>query len=373
MVIAPDGGEPMTLVLTGQPDVRKKDSGKYLEFVFRSTTKKQKVDSAIINKFSNAYLSYNQKDHSSDYEWRTTQLQAGKRIPVFFLRDHTGITDIGLSYLFKLAYTQSIEQALITAQGEAKPDTADAIFGSIGDTGFLKGRVQITHAKAPSDTPEPYEVKKVILGEPKASFYPTYLDQTVAGSQAIKRVPSTLMDKRPEIAGRKRYPLLSNGTTRPTRDRDENNNPLSDKVFTKFKPLPAGTTFTCQLHYHNLHPIELGALLSALSFHGNDKCRHQIGMAKPLGYGQVSLGIAYPDDTAQLLDQFEAFMDASLGNKKPTWYRSPQLCELVAMSTPVDRSRIPVLAGDYPYNKLSEFKNIKQYKREWEDPIIIIN
>ncbi|MBK6948998.1 MAG: hypothetical protein IPH16_13940 [Haliscomenobacter sp.] len=57
-------------------------------------------------------------------------------------------------------------------------------------------------------------------------------------------------------------------------------------------------------------------------------------MAKPLGYGKVSLEIANADrlDISTYLGAFEAYMNAQLENKIPTWHRLDQVTELVTMS-----------------------------------------
>ena len=58
---------------------------------------------------------------------------------------------------------------------------------------------------------------------------------------------------------------------------------LSPNVKTVIKPLGSDSEFTCKIRFHNLRKTELGALLSAITFHGNhDKFYHLIGMAKPL-------------------------------------------------------------------------------------------
>jgi hypothetical protein len=199
--------------------------------------------------------------------------------------------------------------------------------------------------------------QKVILGEPRASFYPTYMQQRVSDNGKTGRY-QTFMDDGP-VAGRKRYPVLDEGT-RKTREKDEKGKALSEAVFTKFLPLEKGTSFSCELSYHNLREVELGALLSALTFHGSDKSRHQIGMAKPLGFGKVKVTVAGLSDKVQadLMLRYEAFMDVMLGAKED-WRNSPQVKEIVALTTPVKTSRIEVLEGDFPYNSLGEFRKVK--------------
>jgi len=123
--------------------------------------------------------------------------------------------------------------------------------------------------------------KSEVLSSPKASYYPTYIRQNMGeNGKILGRTHKTFMDDQPEIAGWKRYPVHANGVK-------SNPKPAktSDKVLTKFIPLKEGVIFEGTIRYHNLRKEELGALLSALTFHNTENTFHSIGMAKPLGYG----------------------------------------------------------------------------------------
>ncbi|MFT6130109.1 MAG: CRISPR-associated protein (TIGR03986 family), partial [Neolewinella sp.] len=371
---------PGKLVFTGQPDGRNNNktppSGKRLEFIFFETSLENKtlVSEDVMNDFRFAYFDHSLKDQSKDYEERNKQLERDEQIPVFYKFKGfengrpQGVKHFGLSYLYKLPYNYTIEESIKNNQENAEAfDLADAIFGMVGAKGekspsaFLKGRVQFSHARMTAGGKVKNE-EKVILGEPRASFYPTYMQQKVRDNGQTGRY-QTFMDEGP-IAGRKRYPVLEEGT-RKTREKDEKGKPLREAVFTKFLPLDKGTTFTCELHYHNLRDVELGALLSALTFHGTDKSRHQIGMAKPLGFGKVKVTVEplskdapAKDAQADLMLRYEAFMDLEVGAKEG-WRNSTQVKEIVALTNPVEPSRIEVLEGAFPYNTLNEFRQVK--------------
>lgn len=363
------------IVLTGQPGERflntkgkkPKMSGKFLEFVFWEDENVEEiiVQNDIIDDFKSAYLDYlPEKQQSDDYKWRKKQLENGGKIPIFYRRgvDKKGqptVEHFGLSYLYKLPYDNTVEDSIRENQDKPEAyDLADAIFGMVSTNGskstldFLKGRVQFSHAK--TENTQTKSEEKVILGEPRASFYPTYMKQS--GKAHTGRY-NTFMDDRATakpIAGRKRYPVLEDGTRKTNFEGVEADSPL----ITKFLPLDAGTTFTCDLHYHNLRPVELGALLSALTFHGTEKSRHQVGMAKPLGFGKVKMNVeklTAQEQTDYLL-HYEAFMDMALGT---TWRETEQVKELVALTTPVKRENVAVLDGNFAYNSLGEFKQVK--------------
>ena len=366
MSIDPIAGEPMDLVLTGQPGRRTEDGGKLLEFVFKHVkTANRQVSHELYEKFANAYLRYTQLEYSEDFVWRANQLDKGKKIPVFFLEDDRGnITNIGLSYLFRLTYPQSIIKSIQENQNNASErDLADAIFGYADtevdkvDKKFLRGRVLFSHAKAEGN-PTEIGAKTVVLGEPRATFYPTYIQQPDGDGTAFNY--KTLMMEDASLSGRKRYPVLADGITRSTRDRDKDGNKLSDKVFTQFKPLPKGTVFNFIIRYHNLRSVERGALLSALTFHGNEGCLHQIGMAKPLGYGSVKLEPIVQSDKETLLGDFEAYMNISLKDSVDDYHDCEQIQELVCMATPVEHKEVSVLNHEFPYNRLNDPKNSEE-------------
>lgn len=53
--------------------------------------------------------------------------------------------------------------------------------------------------------------------------------------------------------------------------------------------LRKGAQFRATVRFFNLRPAELGALLSALTWHGDSSCLHGIGFGKPYGYGVIGI------------------------------------------------------------------------------------
>jgi CRISPR-associated protein (TIGR03986 family) len=377
---------PGKLVFTGQPDGRNNNrtppTGKRLEFIFFETSLENKVlvSEEVMDDFRFAYFNHRPKtEQSDDYMERNKQLEGGDPIPVFYkfkeLKNGRpyGVKHFGLSYLYKLPYKYTVEDSIKNYQTDKDGNTnadgrdlADAIFGMVGESknastaDFLKGRVQFSHAKMKGETKK-MEEEKVILGEPRASFYPTYIRQETDENGTVNSY-KTFMDKEGQIAGRKRYPVLAYGTRNTNFEGINADSPL----ITKFLPLDKGTTFTCELSYHNLRALELGALLSALTLHGTDRSRHQVGMAKPLGFGKIKVSIAeMPDEKQQeLMLRYEAYMDQELGGPD-AWRTSPQVTELVTLTNPVNKLNSDVLKGAYPYNALDDFRALKgnKYKR----------
>lgn len=351
--VNPAGSLSGTIVFTGQPSERVADQGKgkHLEFVFPDLgTKGEPVSDRVIKNFFFAYYDHDKNKQSLDWKYWKPMLDDNEKIPVFFREENGEIKDMGLSMLYKIAYKNSVIDAITYHHGETKPDLSEALFGHVDKNNALKGRVHIGHAFATHA--EVDTEKKEVLSGPKASYYPNYMRQRVGPNGKVNGNYNTFMDTGAEIAGWKRYPIHSNGK--------KNNPPPNtngEKIRTKFTPLKAGSEFIFSIRYHNLRPVELGALLSALTFHSTENTYHSIGMAKPLGYGKVSLTIANTDrmDIPKYLCAFEAYMNAQLGMKVPTWHTLDQVIELVTMAQ-------EHADADLSYMKLPEHVQAKRDK-----------
>lgn len=331
------------LVFTGQPNHNSTKGGKKWEFRFPVLSEEHHKGRLITKQdFDDFKFIYNDKDHdkidiSKDWAFFKERLAAGKEIPVFFsLERESGndkVAHFGLSMLYKLPYKYRVGQLAgqHTDMDPKAPDLAACIFGYTTGDKALKGRVHIAHAFAQGNPRPMQTVRKVLMG-PKPTFYPFYVEQSV-NSQGVllnQQGYKTMMDEHARIRGYKRYPIHA-GFDAALGDADPK---LHRNVMTRFKPLPPDTVFKTTVRYHNLLPEELGALLSAITFHNTESCYHNIGMGKPLGFGKVTLDIdpAFtPARRRQYMGRFEAMMDAELGTR---WHASPQVKELLSMATP---------------------------------------
>lgn len=361
-------GNPGTIVLTGQSSSRNepkhgKSSGKYLEFIFWSVKEEAvEVPQEVVDNFLFAYYDHDRSQQKEDWKWwRKKELEAGKKIPVFYRtkktgRNETEFIDMGLTMLYKITYKNSVVDLINKQQKEADDyDLAEAIFGYTEIDKALKGRVHVGHAFAEGQV-EPLEVKKEVLAGPKASYYPNYIEQDITeGAEGkIKGKYNTFMNETARIRGWKRYPVQNNGTVSyPLPKRRDGS--INYDVVTKFQPLPAGTEFSFDIAYHNLKKEELGALISAITFHNTDGLYHVIGTAKPLGYGKVALSLEgiSENEKMDMLKSYEAFMEYELGANGKDWIHSPQLTELFAMANPGEADE------DLSYMKLEEYASAK--------------
>lgn len=348
------------IVFTGQPDPwtsddrekrkGKKGKGKFYEFVFDKNIDvihpKFCIDKLMLKQFK-----FFNKD-SEDWNFWKAKFESGEKVPVFFRHNNASVKDFGLAFLYKIPFKYSPKELSNFAQknfNQHKPDLSELIFGY---TGFkhslksdkkisLKGRVQFSSFQV-INVVEPLDEMKTTLGSPKASYYPLYIEQREGsgGKVPVRKKRQgrseknyfyyeTYHNKDAKIAGWKRYPVKASAIPKPT-----NNESLDSK----FQPLPQGTVFCGKIRFHNLKPIEIGALISAITFHGNyENLFHQIGMGKPQGFGKIRVK-KIKTNTSQFrnfyLSVFENTMENHCGNK---WLESVQLTELLTMASNVSQ------------------------------------
>lgn len=315
---------------------------KHYEFVLLKSDKQRinqtfnfSPNDTIIQKFQTVYFDNQEKDNYVGNFWRKK-----KKIPVFYLKSNDGsIKQIGLTQLFKVAYEKNFLEAICQNIDDSKLDLSETIFGTENDKYALKGRVYFRHLKCTTPNLEPMTIVEQVLGSPRPTYYPNYISQTGQNDKVTKY--KTLMDKDAVISGWKRYPLQSTIQTYPLPKNTEGK--INHDVAIKFKPLPSETVFKGKVRLHNLKEVEIGALLSAITFHGqSDKYMHNIGMAKPLGYGKIKITLdnfKYFDKLTKdnQKEYLAAFMN-EISKEISNWKSSTQLSELFAMASITTKS-----------------------------------
>lgn len=358
------------LVFTGQPNQRTQKydetkrkmvwSGKAKEFLFKKPP--QKIDIAECIEISSDDIKAFQSIHnaSADYiEFWKSKLEKGKPVPVFFQEvedeKHGKRHYIGLSYMFKYPAETNVGTAINNYYDgvfereklSEGPDMADLIFGYSQDGHSIRGRVHIGHSFA-QGSPRRGKEKIMIMSSPRPSFYPLYLKWN--------EKPVTWNDSygmKIEIAGYKRYPVrnMANG------GRDRVQGYTMGKTESSMVPLEKGTVFTGKMMFHNLLPIELGALLYAITLSDpKEKGKplyHNLGSCKSYGYGKVSITYKLDISDGESKDfhqDFIEYMQKECGN---CWSTSDTLRELQTMAggIPHDKEEI------FTYMELSKQVN----------------
>ena len=332
------------LVLTGHPG-----GNKHREFIFHECGQVHSVPASVFDDFE-----FNHQEDQGENktgrerpndEWgymrgRLTEPQG---VPVFFKRSGTGVTSIGLSQAYRLAYKNSIGQAIdVTSVDhdaeyeDARLDIAEALFGHARkvDDGALKGRVAVGLFRESTEHRESAEIFHGVLNGPKPTYYPSYMKQDVGKNGALRKGDyKTFMNDDGEVRGWKRYPVRSKHVT-PRATQDQKN------VSSKWRAVPEGVEFEGEIRFHNLRPFELGALVWSLDFGGEEGglC-HSLGGGKPFGFGGVRLASTSAEITSNSGDEVSgtdalAAFKALMEDKTEEWKESSQLRELLGMADP---------------------------------------
>lgn len=266
-------------------------------------------------------------------------------IPIFFKVENNRVKHFGLSKLYRLNNAKEVKN--FTYQYKTDLDLAETIFGTTEG----KGRIFVGHAKANGNV-RGMTIQERVLSTPRPSFYPNYLTQP-SGLEDERLFYNTYHSNSNEVKvrGFKRYPVHIN--TKMNGIHENENIPSS------FCPLPSETSFNASIRFHNLRPIEIGAIISSLTFHGNsDSYFHSIGGAKPYGFGKVSIKLNAEDRWKKYLHQFEFWATSH----RSDWLNSSQIKELMAMAS----NPIPNINSHLVYPKLeptNEFTNVKKGKK----------
>ncbi len=378
------GGEQGTPVFTGQISDSTKTGGKQRDFVFYAPDESSKFAPGRDdwNDFLFVHGDQQKKDSESmswpgywkDVYW------SGSQVPVFYLRDKHK-TRIGLAYMPRLAGDFSVSEMIehtnrehLQGQGRGPCDFAEALFGTVSDRPerCLKGRVTFQHAIAQTQ-PKTTVVGPTILNGPKASYFPNYIAQnadpktwTLRGG-AYATCLSTNENPEPEVRGWKRYPVRTDSKHQQLTDEQEKNK----SVQVKLNPLEAKTVFISRVHFHNLKPVEFGALCWALTWGGTDQLRHSLGMGKPFGFGQISIAIdpdrvelrrncdANPETSWQACrDAFIEHMESVAQRCGHHWRDSVQIRALLGMADPANAARA---TGKLAHMRLEPKKRINDF------------
>lgn len=341
-------------------------AGKFYEFVFPETVEGESIE---MNEEEFRYFKF---IYSESEEWPRVMnlLYSSKGVPVFFRKDKIDgkvvIQDFGLAYMYKIPYDNSPYDLLEGEKGKyydykEKYDLSDCIFGFV-DTitkeenkrkASIKGRVQFTSfvaSSAQEDTP-----RRIMLLSPKASYYPIYIRQP----NNISSLNDYLTYNNGELSGWKRY-VVKEKVLKDDNEWGESEKG-KDETKTVIFPLKQGTIFRGKIRFFNLRPIELGALISALSFHGTDNCFHLLGQGKPFGLGKTKYEIElYGKGLCSKETYMGYFEKAMMDDTNNKWLESDSIKELISIAkTSVPKDQFDYMILDVK-NKVNEFVDAKK-------------
>lgn len=257
-------------------------------------------------------------------------------IPVFALFDKQSNTlkHLGFAKMPRIAYKNSFVDLIKNNAHthETVFDLAELIFGTLRDQELsLKGRVGFTDLKPSLPAKSKlYWSSPLILNGPKPSFYPAYLEQRGGKLQ-------TYNDDGAQLAGWKRYIAKQPEQAVLASPAD---NSLKVNVASQLELVPQQTQFEGRLVFHNLRPVELGALLWCiqLGVEANTQHVHGLGHGKPFGAGLVSFTpvLNLRDGEHSINELTNAFVDymnqAYPDNPENAWIDSPQIKYLMLLT-----------------------------------------
>lgn len=385
-----------SLVVTGQPGPAfdRSKSAKKWEFVFYAPQDKwYPVPAQTVTDFLFVH------DNSEEWAFLRSQGHGQADIPVFFHGNVSDVKSMGLASMYRLAQRNSLHDALrnISAQhlDASKADLTELLFGRLqpeqavegGDNWGLRGRVNIGLFQAQA-SPQTKWTIETVLSSPKPSFHPAYLQQS--GDSYV-----TLDSNTPKLQGWKRYPVKQENVQRPPQLEDGKE--ISNKVKVSLETVNEGTIFHGKIRFHNLRPVELGALLWILDFGGKDELRHALGMGKPFGLGQIKIdlkaehsrittndraalsGLATTDILTASQRVFVSYMDqvwqsvADTTNKNNRWEMSPQVMSLLAIADPEEGIRnedeLQYLVGPHPFLRIKQANESLQPYAKYTGPV----
>ena len=333
-----------------------KMNGKEHEVLIPTETEGHKdLDNTIISNFFDVY------EPSPDFEIFKELLKT-KKIPVFYVQENEAVVAIGMGRMFRYPYEKNIKAIVESGDtdqkefkykekdGTIKRDLCETIFGWIGNNDSAKGRVQFSNAWAEKEIPDDRPLTSGVLGQPKSSFYPLYIKQK-EGAKTYNSYSS----KDIQISGRKRYRIHQGSSTMDLPKGNGNEN-----TKTTIKAIPTGNDFKMRINIHNLRPVEIGALLSAITFHNTCGVFHNIGAAKSFGYGKLHCDeasiklVGFKNGIKDYLGAFETAIEKfCLGHGYPNWLNTDQIRMLLGiMSEHSDQ--------DLKMMELKEYTNVKK-------------
>lgn len=330
--------------------------GKKVEYLFDTNLKERvTVDEDVFKSFDtvHAHTPYYAGQNGKDGFLRN-RVKQGERIPVFFETKGDAICAIGITRMFRYPFDNSVSSCIenISKLHFSKDlDLVECIFGYISSDSQLKGRVHIGNAFSDDIiSDDSCELIKGVFGTPRASYYPLYVKQS-------GRTISNYSTQGAQLAGRKRYRITKNAQKLELRTGNGNEN-----LVVGFRPLPQGITFECKINVHNLKKVEIGALLSAITFNETTGCFHNLGLAKSFGYGAVSCEVSLSKDFKYSKEEYEMEFNKEISCFLQQKYRAmateQSLKQLVSIASAVHSIDDMVQMSFEEYEQFKEDRNM---------------
>jgi len=312
------------LIVTGQmpgPKFPKpgQSKGKHMNFIFSPPSRQPlEYENEMVLK---GFLDINKE--KGDFQY-LKKLGHQHGIPVFFIQSQQKVTQIGMAQMFRFPYKHSVGQLRYPSHidnGDKAKDFTQILFGDVdshSETRSQKGRLSFSLAKAQTEHITTQLLPSTVLGAPRNSFYPAYIDQN-----EIKGSYSTYNQKVAKLSGFKRYAVHKGFNANVLPKPPEIKGKVNYKVAVQIKALSENQIFSGKVRFHNLNKFELGALLYTLNISKQEGLYHQLGMGKPYGLGKVKFENIKLDLTEEqnlseqkIIDSFIDYADNEIQSKQ---------------------------------------------------------
>lgn len=326
------------LVLTGQVNWLKRKDFVFYDKKEEETIDIKKDDPMAWGDFLSIHGDSDKSSQSRTRPWNgywKEKFFAGEEVPIFYIEEEKRLR-FSLAYMMKLAgdyHTHDLVKHSSEKHFDDEIDLTEAVFGKANEAdtnSSLKGRVYFELAE--TSAKEIGITKPMALASPKPSYFPNYLKQQSEKLQQDKQYNTYLKHghHKSELRGWKRYPVTENAK--------RENSQATDEVSTRLSTLPKGTKFTSRIIFHNLKPVELGALLWSLKL--NDGI-HSIGTGKAFQFGQVTLSSEleslapsqHDNDHLINCDELIKCFTTQMEEEITDWSETPQIKTLLAMTS----------------------------------------
>jgi CRISPR-associated protein (TIGR03986 family) len=225
----------------------------------------------------------------------------GEKIPCFytFWKDEEGEQRVAFGHtgMFRLPYLKSPGEMLPDALKKMDGyDLAEAMFGFVdqakNDRSAVAGRVSVTDAIFQGKDPKKAIMDEMMfsdqaLSSPKPTTVQHYLTQSAPDYPENLKHYDSDPNTETSLRGHKFYWHV--GASEEFHKRLSRAPEVrKDSKPNVFKPVKANQTFSFDIHFENLHPHELGALLWVLD-KASGLHRLKLGMGKPFGLGSIEI------------------------------------------------------------------------------------
>ena len=339
----------------------------------------------------NEFINYFFKLHGQERDFRKYKkmLYDGDEVAVFYQTDDNSKVNImGMSRINKIGRKYTPKELLnnyIVNLNNNRYDLASLLFGYGGRAGQrLRGKVQVGNAFCTTlEFPSKSVPKNDILPIPRPTYNPLYIMQS-----SDQQRYNTYDDDDAILAGRKQYRIHdgNNVLERVNQNKTMEDESIRETKFFPYIPIKPNHMFECKIAIHNMCPVEIGALLSAITLLGDKEAYHNIGLAKSLGYGKIKTEIVsinlsgknykrylqelikyYMKEDEKAMSLFTySYIDLynSHGNKPLMWAETPTVkkflgikhCHSIEEVTQMTRSTYRLIRKDANFQVLTEPK-----------------